>query len=199
MAELVMQTARAETFNYKRSNISGRRFNRLTALYPTKLRDERGYVVWHCRCDCGREVDVTYNQLAYGNMKSCGCRKKEHDAELEGYLGRTNGTAVAMLKSRKMFANNSTGYRGVYRVKGKYAAKIVFQKKQYGLGLYETAEQAAAVRKRAEDVLFVGFAEYYERWTKRAEADPAWAAENPIEIAVNKDASEVYLSIRPEL
>lgn len=31
---------------------------------------------WHCRCDCGKEVDVYYYSLLSGRSKSCGCMRK---------------------------------------------------------------------------------------------------------------------------
>lgn len=71
---------------YACADIQGKRFHRLTALYPLEERDAAGYVLWHCRCDCGKEIDVSYNRLVYGNMRSCGCQKKEHDQALQGYL-----------------------------------------------------------------------------------------------------------------
>ena len=39
-------------------DLTGQRFGRLTALYPTNRRDYKGSVIWHCRCDCGNETDV---------------------------------------------------------------------------------------------------------------------------------------------
>ena len=56
-----------------------------------------------------------------------------------------------MLKSDKLPKNNTTGVRGVYRIWGKYVAKIVFQKKQYHLGSYDSLEEAALARREAEE------------------------------------------------
>ena len=195
----MIATDRAKRSNYKKSDIAGQRFGRLIAVCPTDMRDNHGSVVWHCCCDCGNEIDVPYNSLVYCHMKSCGCQKREHETNLGRFLGHTNGTAVAMLKSTKTFSNNTTGYRGVYFVNGKYLAKIVFQKKQYHLGKYDTAEEAAEVRKQAEEKLFLGFADYYEQWKTLADTDPDWASANPIQVLVNKTVSEVFLSITPEL
>ena len=89
--------------NYHYINISGKRFKRLVALYPTKERTARGSVIWHCRCDCGKELDVSYNELMYSNICSCGCQKKEHDAELRQFLTRASGTSLDMLKARRIF------------------------------------------------------------------------------------------------
>ncbi len=173
--------------NYASMDITGKKFHRLTALYPTEKRDARGSVVWHCRCECGTELDVAYNSLVHCNMKSCGCQKKEHSQKLHGFLTHTAGTSIDMLKSKKIPTDNTTGYRGVYFIKGKYVAKIVFQKKAYYLGNYEKIEEAAAARKEAEEQLFGETAQFYDKWKVRADADPAWAEENPMHIFVEKD------------
>ena len=185
--------------NYCSADITGKRFHRLTALYPTGKRSGKGSVVWHCRCDCGNEVDVSYNELVYSNMKSCGCQKKEHDQVLSSFLTHVEGTSIEMLKSRKVPSNNTTGYKGVYFIKGKYTAKIVFQKKQYYLGNYDTLEEAVQARCKAEKVLFDGFLDFYERWKRRADADPAWAKANPISICVIRENNELSVRMYPEL
>ena len=157
-------------------------------------------MVWHCRCDCGREVDVSYNDLLYSNVQSCGCRKKEHDKKLGALLIHVAGTSVDMIKSRKLPADNTTGHKGVYFINGKYTAKIVFQKKQYYLGSYDNPEDAARARREAEILLFDGTAEYYDRWQRRAACDPDWASANPVRILVGRDsAGELTVSYSPLL
>ncbi len=172
---------------YASSDISGQKFERLTALYPTEKRDAKGSVIWHCRCDCGNEVEVSYNSLMYTHIQSCGCRKKEHDQELGGYLTHVAGTSVDMLKSKKVPTNNTTGTKGVYFIRGKYVAKIVLQKKAYYLGTYSTIEEAIEARRKGEELLHTGTAEYYARWKALADVDPEWAEENPISICVERD------------
>ncbi len=57
-------------------DLAGQQFGRLTALY--RLDERRGSCyLWHCRCDCGNEVDVSVNSLTTGNTTSCGCAKRE--------------------------------------------------------------------------------------------------------------------------
>lgn len=185
--------------NYAYVDITGQRFERLVALYPSREYDERGSVVWHCRCDCGNEIDVSYNTLVYTNQKSCGCQKKEHDQKLQTFLIRVAGTSVDMLKSKKVPTDNTTGYKGVYLIRGKYVAKIVFQKKQYFLGTYENIEDAAEARKEAEEVLFDGVAEHYQKWKEYADADPDWAAMNPIQVIVNQSDRKLSVTLLPDL
>ena len=181
------------------ADITGKKFNRLTALYISKRNDPKDGVLWHCRCDCGNEVDVPYNSLVFCNQKSCGCQKKEHDQKLQTFLTHVAGTSVDMLKSKKVPTDNTTGYKGVYLIRGKYVAKIVFQKKQYFLGTYEKIEDAAEARKEAEEVLFDGVAEHYQKWKRYADADPVWAEQNPIQIVVNQENRHLNVAFLPEL
>lgn len=67
-------------------DITNQKFYRLTALYPTNKRDRDRSVIWHCRCECGNEVDVSGKRLRQGNTKSCGCLNTETRAA----LGRSN-------------------------------------------------------------------------------------------------------------
>jgi len=57
-------------------DLTGQRFGRLVALYPTGER-RNSYIVWHCRCDCGNEVDVITSSLTTGHTNSCGCYSRE--------------------------------------------------------------------------------------------------------------------------
>lgn len=135
--------------NYATSDITGQRFGRLIAQTPTDRRDDKGSVIWHCLCDCGNEVDVSYNSLVYCNQISCGCKKKEHDKALGGFLTHVDGTSIDALKSRKIPSNNTTGVKGVYLVKGRYLAKIVFQHRQYFLGtMLRLKKRLKPVKKR---------------------------------------------------
>ena len=186
--------------NYAFSDIAGQKFEMLTALYP--LRDRKGSrsVMWRCRCDCGKEIDVAYNNLVYCNMKSCGCRKKAHDQKLGSFLTHVDGTSMEMIKSKKVPADNTTGYRGVYLIKGKYVAKIVFQKKAYYLGTYDSIEQAAEARKNAEELLYDQVSAFYDMWKQRAAEDPAWAERNPVSIQVTKNReSGISVALLPKM
>lgn len=83
-------------------------------------------MIWHCRCDCGNEINVSYNNLMYCGQQSCGCKKKEHDKALAGYLVHVDGTSIDALESDKIPQNNTTGVKVVYRIKGHYLKKSYF-------------------------------------------------------------------------
>lgn len=53
-------------------DISGRTFNMLTVLKPTRV-SEHGQSYWLCRCECGTEKEVRRSHLVGGGTKSCGC------------------------------------------------------------------------------------------------------------------------------
>ena len=106
---------------------------------------------------------------------------------LNTYLTHIDGTSINALKSSKVPSNNTTGVTGVHFTKGRYLAKIIFQKKQYHLGTYGTLQEAAAARRHAEKLLKEDVVAFYEQWAEVAEADPAWAKENPIHFYVSKD------------
>jgi len=61
-------------------DLTGQRFGRLVVLYDTGERKNRK-VVWHCKCDCGSEVDVIGSDLTSGCTTSCGCYNRERSAE----------------------------------------------------------------------------------------------------------------------
>ena len=46
-----------------------------------------GYVRWRCLCDCGKETEVSSNNLNRGYVKSCGCLARER--RTKSGLGRT--------------------------------------------------------------------------------------------------------------
>lgn len=62
----------------KRSELTGQRFNRLTALdCVARKRNGKTRIIWRCLCDCGKETRVAADALKSGTTKSCGCLRKE--------------------------------------------------------------------------------------------------------------------------
>lgn len=147
------------------SNIAGRRFGRLVALTTTKKRDKKGSVYWHCRCDCGNELDVTEDSLVHGNYRSCGCLKKEIQQDIVNKLHHIDGTCVEWLEKRKHRSDNTSGFRGVYCLKnGHYRVGIGFKKQKYHIGTYKTFEEAVAARLEVEANIHDKFVQAYYVW-----------------------------------
>ena len=53
-------------------DISGMRFDRLTAIKSTDIRVAKK-VMWECLCDCGNKTLANVSQLKQGRRTSCGC------------------------------------------------------------------------------------------------------------------------------
>jgi len=56
--------------------LSGKRFGRLIAV-DVFGRSKEMCVIWFCLCDCGKETTVRASHLKSGQVKSCGCLRKE--------------------------------------------------------------------------------------------------------------------------
>ena len=163
------------------TDISGQKFGRLTALYHTDKRSKKGSVFWHCRCDCGNEVEVTEDGLLHGNYKSCGCLRQEIWKELPGQLHMVDGTCVEMLEKRKHRSDNNSGFRGIYHMNnGKYRATIGFKGKRFYIGTFKNYEDAVQARLEAENTIHGGFVQAWYTWNSLAEKDPKWAEEHPL-------------------
>ena len=55
-------------------NLKGQKFGKLTALYPTSMKDG-SHMYWMCLCECGQAKEVASNHLQRGEVQSCGCIK----------------------------------------------------------------------------------------------------------------------------
>lgn len=62
--------------NHKKTIKEGTRFGRLVVMYESSIKKNNQYC-YHCKCDCGNEVDVRGYSLRHGETKSCGCLSKE--------------------------------------------------------------------------------------------------------------------------
>lgn len=60
-------------------DLTGQRFGRWLVLQEDG-RDNRGRVLWWCRCDCGAERAVKGWRLREGTNRSCGCLRRETSA-----------------------------------------------------------------------------------------------------------------------
>ena len=133
----------------KGKDLTGRTFGHLTVLERTENHRER--TCWLCRCDCGNETDVTESGLVHGNYRSCGCLKIENQKNISEQLHMVDGTCVEMLERRKYRRDNTSGFRGVYKMKNrKYRVDIGFKGKRFYIGCFEDYNDAVQARLKAE-------------------------------------------------
>ena len=85
----------------KRENLTGKQFHKLTVMHsvddyvsPKGSRMSK----WHCKCECGNEIDVLGMSLKNGGTKSCGCYSKNRIRPTKDYTGLQFGELVVMQK-----------------------------------------------------------------------------------------------------
>lgn len=71
-----------------RLELSGLRFSRLTAVSYLKSRIIGGGKVayWLCLCDCGKTTEVSARNLRSGQVRSCGCLRRDVSAAAQTRL-----------------------------------------------------------------------------------------------------------------
>jgi hypothetical protein len=94
-------------------DLIGKRFGKLIAIKPIKT-DKGGFVIWLCKCDCGKEIKVRSGNLNNGNTTTCGCWR--------GYTSLSKAISKNSKKTGKCMewtgAISSTGY-GIFQFKNK--------------------------------------------------------------------------------
>lgn len=104
----------------KLDDLTGTRFGRLIVIGEAEQRGPKRR--WHCQCDCGTKRTVSQPGLRSGHSTSCGCRKGEMLALLNGEphgMSRTREyRSWAAMKSRCYNENYSRfdhwGGRGIH-------------------------------------------------------------------------------------
>ena len=74
---------------------TGNRYGLLTVLYRGP-NSKDGRVQWHCKCDCGNEIDVIAKNLRSGNTKSCGCYKRNNPGMRKNLTGQRFGKLIVL-------------------------------------------------------------------------------------------------------
>lgn len=66
------------------------------------MAEEKGYIVWRCRCDCGNEIFVSSRRLLRGAARDCGCVAKKdgrRGREAEDLTGRGFGQLTVVRRA----------------------------------------------------------------------------------------------------
>ena len=72
------------------TRLVGQVFGHLTVLEDTGKRSHRS-IIWKCRCDCGREHEVTSNNLKSNRVNSCGNKNCQYHKTFENLKGKKFG------------------------------------------------------------------------------------------------------------
>jgi hypothetical protein len=79
---------------------TGERFGNLVVICFAG-KDKYNKAKWHCRCDCGNEVDVLASSLVAGRTESCGCLQKKRTSEcsFRDLSGKTFGELFVLSRT----------------------------------------------------------------------------------------------------
>lgn len=58
------------------SIVKDQKFGRLTVIAPAG--SARGYRLYLCRCDCGKQKTVAGSHMVNGLVRSCGCARRQY-------------------------------------------------------------------------------------------------------------------------
>jgi len=146
----------------------GTMFGRLTVLElcdPAERKPSEDVLIYKCQCECGSVINVPGTSLREGNTRSCGCINRENFQEnIKEARSKifVEGTNILLISHNRLNSRNTSGVRGVYKTRGKWVARITFKKKSYHLGSFSDLDEAAKVRKEAEERIFGEFLEWYK-------------------------------------
>lgn len=161
------KAASEEKENHSSSSVQikdwiGKSFGDLQVVSYDGKRGGKHY--WRCRCRCGSEAVVSQSNLQGGHTRSCGCK-----ADPLGTRHFVEGTCIESIRSRKVFASNKSGVRGVYQngKTSRWVAQITFQGRTRYLGSYDRLEEAAEAREKAEKLFDEFLEHFYETENKK--------------------------------
>ncbi len=85
-------------------NKDNQKFDMLSVLQEYK--NEKGYTVYICQCECGNIKSVLKNNVIYGRTKSCGCLEKANREKYKDLRGRKFGKLTAVSPTEKRIDGN---------------------------------------------------------------------------------------------
>ena len=91
----------------KMEDLTGRRFTKLTVLFPVQVRGRSRHCYWLCMCDCGNYIVCRVDCLKNQHIQSCGCMI------VEGVYKKSQDLASQMIGKRfgKLVVDEFAGYK----------------------------------------------------------------------------------------
>ena len=100
--------------NIKAKDITNEKFGRLTALYRDDYVQPNGRkrTSWKCKCECGNEITVMYDNLKSGATMSCGCLAREMISKRASthHMTDTHIYGVWCSMKTRCYTKSATGY-----------------------------------------------------------------------------------------
>lgn len=152
---------------YNKIDLTGKRFGKLFVLSETNHRADEGSIVWQCKCDCGKIIEISSKRLVNGLAISCGCYQKERQKysmkKLHNRQFKEN-TNIDLISKKQANSNSQSGVRGVHwcSSKNKWIASLSFKKKIYKKA-FNNKNDAIKYRKELEDKYFAPILKKYNK------------------------------------
>ena len=83
-------------------DLTGQTFGKLTVLYRSNKKYQTdNHVIWHCKCECGKECDISGNNLRTYSALSCGCSRGENISKkkLNNLIGQKFGKLTVLYRN----------------------------------------------------------------------------------------------------
>lgn len=93
---------------HKVKDLSGQKFGKLTVSHRIEDRvspSGKHRIMWHCKCDCGGEIDVVSQSLKGGHTRSCGCLQNFDDL-----TGKRFGKLVVLYRAESRIRHSGKPY-----------------------------------------------------------------------------------------
>lgn len=88
------------------NDLTNQIFGELTALYSDTIAKD-GQRIWHCKCSCGKEVDIRAGALRSGKTKSCGCKTSKGNLEIRKWLENNQFTFEQEYSFKNLYNKDS--------------------------------------------------------------------------------------------
>lgn len=95
----------------KAKDITGLKFNRLTAVRRHGRIGKRKRITWECTCDCGNITVVRGENIRSGAVKSCGCLLKENNSGFTHGLRYHHTYATWQNMKNRCYNRNTTAFK----------------------------------------------------------------------------------------
>lgn len=124
-------------------DLTGKRFGRLLVLKDTGEKKKR-QKVWLCQCDCGNTKKVITSYLTSGDIKSCGCYRKESELKnLSKIWGKPRTHGLSKTKLYRVYSDmknrcNNTKCKA-YKDYGQRGIKVCDEWQENFMNFYDWA------------------------------------------------------------
>ena len=142
----------------KTFDLTNQRFGRLVALHQVG-HAANGNALWQCQCDCGNVIVTDGYRLRRGNVRSCGCLRRERSRQRllqqPETVANMNAPITASINRnipQHVSARNRSGVTGVSwdAQADRWLARLMIHGQLVLNRHYPSLVEAAAARRRAE-------------------------------------------------